>query len=709
MEEVFKEIVQYYGSEEIAKVEAAYELAKEILEGKMRSNSRPFMEHPLGVARIVGCELSLDAESVAAVFLHEASRENPQVLERYTADEKVVALAESLNRISQIKPRDTKLEADRYRKLIASYSSDPRVFIIKLADRLEIMRSLAIFSKSDQARKNAETMLLYIPLAHQAGLYNIKSEMEDLWLKYAEPENYRAITNYLKATEADRNSLMESFIKPLEGAITAKGVKYHLKARTKSAYSIWKKMLAQHIPINEVYDVFAIRFIIDVAPENEVATCWDVFATVTEKYSQDERRLRQWLERPKPNGYQSLHCTVKVDERQWVEVQIRSERMDYEAERGGASHWAYKGVKKDAVIGDWLARVRQMMESPDHSLYDQVEGAMSSQDIFVFTPDGELRQLRAGSTVLDFAFDIHSNLGLKCSGGRINGKMASIKDTLKTGDTIEIITSKNQQPNEGWLSFVVTSKARSKIKQKLAQRENALAASGKEILERRLKNWKFTLKDEDLSQLIKKYKFKTANELFSAIGEEKIDLAEIKLYLQQKETVEQKPGLPEAETAVKQREQSGRGDYLEIGGKGSLTGVDYRMAKCCNPVYGDEVFGFVTISSGIKIHRMSCPNAARLIDSYPHRIQKVRWRKYVDTSAFQVELKVTADEESAVNEVVSTISGFHGLVRKLNVGERNKKGEVEILTTIFVNNNLTLDKIVATLKKSRYIKNVTRI
>ncbi len=708
MEEVLKEICKDYSVEETAIVMAAYELARKVLDGKMRSNNRPFLEHPVGVARIVGCEIALDAESVAAVFLHEASREDPAIIESYTADAKVVALAESLNRISQIKPRDTNLEADRYRKLIASYSTDPRVFIIKLADRLEVMRSLSIFSKSDQARKNAETMLLYIPLAHQAGLYHIKGELEDLWLKYAEPESYRAITNYLKATESDRNSLVESFIRPLEGAITAKGIKYHLKARTKSAYSIWKKMLAQRIPINEVYDVFAIRFIIDVPPEKEIATCWDVFATVTEKYPQDPRRLRQWLERPKPSGYQSLHCTVQVDGRQWVEVQIRSERMDYEAELGGASHWAYKGVKKDAVIGGWLAKVRSMMESPDHSGYEQVDSSMLSQDIFVFTPDGELRQLRAGATVLDFAFDIHSNVGLKCSGGRINGKMASIKDLLKTGDTVEIITSKNQQPNEGWLNFVVTSKARSKIKQKLAQRENALAASGKEILERRLKNWKITLKDEDLSQLIKKYKFRTANEFFSAVGEEKVDLAEIKLFLQPKETVEEKPEAPGAEAPAKPREQAGKGDYLEIGDKTNLNGVDYRMAKCCNPVYGDDVFGFVTISSGIKIHRMSCPNAARLLDSYPHRIQKVRWRKYVDTSAFQVDLKVTTDEESTVNDVISTISGFHALVRKLNVSERNKKGEIEITTTIFVNNNLTLDKILATLKKNKYVRNVSR-
>ena len=361
--EEIKSICAEYGDGECDKIVAAYTLAEEALRGKMRSNSHPFIEHVLGTANIVSREIGLDSSCAAAVFLHEGSRLNPALLDSWTLDAVALQLAQSLNKISQIKPRDTMLEADRYRKLIANYSTDPRVFIIKLADRMEIMRSLSIFPKSDQARKNAETMLLYIPLAHQAGLYNIKSELEDLWLKYANPDSWRTITNYLKATERERNTLVDTFIKPLEAKISAKGIKYHLKVRTKSAYSIWKKMQAQNIPISEVYDVFAIRFIVDVPRESEISTCWDLFALVTENYQQDERRLRQWLERPKPNGYQSLHCTVNVGG-QWVEVQIRSERMDYEAELGGASHWSYKGVKRDALIGEWLATVRSLMESP---------------------------------------------------------------------------------------------------------------------------------------------------------------------------------------------------------------------------------------------------------------------------------------------------------------------------------------------------------
>ena len=698
-----QKICAEYGAEEAVKITQAYEIAASALEGKLRSNNHPFLEHVTAVAHIVADELSLDAQSVAAVFLHEASRDNPSVLDSYNASDTALALANGLNKISLIKPRDTMLEADRYRKLIATYSTDPRVFIIKLADRLEIMRSLSIFPKSDQARKNAETMLLYIPLPHQAGLYNIKSELEDIWLKYASPEEWRTITNHLKATERDSNALVESFIRPLEASISAKGIKYHLKSRTKSAYSIWKKMHAQNVKIDEVYDVFAIRFIVDVPPEKEIDTCWEVFATVTEKYPQDERRLRQWLDRPKPNGYQSLHCTVNVGG-QWVEVQIRSERMDYEAELGGAAHWSYKGVKRDAVIGEWLQTVRSLMESPDHALYEDAAQNLLQQDVFVFTPEGELRQLKAGSCVLDFAFDIHSNLGLRCTGGLVNGKMVSIREPLKTGDQVSILTSKNQKPNEDWLSFVVTSKARTKIKQKLKERENALAKAGKEILDRRLKNWKLTLPDDLLTALIKKYKFRTANELFGAIGEEKIDVAEIKAEILREDTA---PAVADDKPLTVNRRDSGT-DYLEIGSGSTLSGVQYKLAKCCNPVYGDDVFGFVTINEGIKIHRLSCPNAARLIENYPHRVQKVRWKRDAATSSSQVALKVIVDEESAVNDVLAVISSYHALVRKLLTSSRNKRGEIEIDATIFVSSNLMLDRILAGLRKLKNVKQVAR-
>ncbi|MCR5827911.1 MAG: RelA/SpoT family protein [Bacteroidales bacterium] len=687
-------------------IRRAYDLACTCLEGKARSNNHPFIEHPLAVAEIVARELGLGADAAAAVFLHEATRQDNAILDsvKGSFDKVVIDMAVSLNKISEIKPKDTRLEADRYRKLIASYSSDPKVFLIKLADRLEIMRNLGILPKSDQARKNAETILLYVPLAHQTGVYNVKSELEDLWLKYADPAQYRAISNQLKAGEKEREALVKEFVRPLEDKLRSKGIKYTLKARTKSAYSIWRKMQAQDIPFSKVYDVFAIRFIIDAPLEKEKDLCWEVYSLVTEEYEPDTSRLRDWITVPKPNGYQSLQITVKNSRGQFLEVQIRTERMDYEAELGSAAHWSYKGVKKEESLQHWLDMVHGLISGNSQDNYEQIDSVLN-QDVFVFTPNGELRQLRAGATVLDFAFDIHSNIGLKCSGAKIGSKMVSIKEKLKTGDVVEILTNKNQKPNAGWLDFVVTSKARAKIKQRLKEEENKMAREGKQLLERRLKNWKLELPDDDLTYLVKKYKFRTANELFSALGSGDVDVADIKSYLLDKASRVQETVESHVTHTLRKTDSS---DYLVIGGNKSLKNVDYKMARCCNPVFGDEVFGFVTVNDGIKIHRMSCPNASRLLTLYPHRVQKVRWKEDASTNSFQTTVRVTVESDSAVNEVISTISMFKASIRAFYVKDA-RNGEKEVTATIFVPGNLELDKIIASLKKLKDARQVTRI
>lgn len=699
-------ICAFYSESDAAMIRRAYDLACTCLEGKARSNNHPFIEHPLAVAEIVARELGLGADAAAAVFLHEATRQDNAILDsvKGSFDKVVIDMAVSLNKISEIKPKDTRLEADRYRKLIASYSSDPKVFLIKLADRLEIMRNLGILPKSDQARKNAETILLYVPLAHQTGVYNVKSELEDLWLKYADPAQYRAISNQLKAGEKEREALVKEFVRPLEDKLRSKGIKYTLKARTKSAYSIWRKMQAQDIPFSKVYDVFAIRFIIDAPLEKEKDLCWEVYSLVTEEYEPDTSRLRDWITVPKPNGYQSLQITVKNSRGQFLEVQIRTERMDYEAELGSAAHWSYKGVKKEESLQHWLDMVHGLISGNSQDNYDQIDSVLN-QDVFVFTPNGELRQLRAGATVLDFAFDIHSNIGLKCSGAKIGSKMVSIKEKLKTGDVVEILTNKNQKPNAGWLDFVVTSKARAKIKQRLKEEENKMAREGKQLLERRLKNWKLELPDDDLTYLVKKYKFRTANELFSALGSGDVDVADIKAYLLDKASRVQETVESHVTHTLRKTDSS---DYLVIGGNKSLKNVDYKMARCCNPVFGDEVFGFVTVNDGIKIHRMSCPNASRLLTLYPHRVQKVRWKEDASTNSFQTTVRVTVESDSAVNEVISTISMFKASIRAFYVKDA-RNGEKEVTATIFVPGNLELDKIIASLKKLKDARQVTRI
>ena len=694
----------------------AYSIASEALKGQTRGNGQPFIEHPVAVAKIACDEIGLSAECIAAVFLHEATRFFPETDIRSAGFGKdVYTIVDGLNKISTIKPKDTRLEAELYKKLIVSYSRDPRVTVLKIADRLEVMRSLDMFPKLSRERKILETQMLYIPLAHQLGLYNIKSEMEDIYFRYAEPEQYRAITNKLKSTEADREKLMEQFIEPLKHKLNNEGIIYKLKVRTKTALSIYKKMKKQKVPFEGVFDVFAIRFIIDCEADRETehALCWKVFSYVTEEYESDTRRLRDWISNPKPNGYESLHITVKNKEGSSLEVQIRTKRMDDMAESGLASHWSYKGIRHEETLDKWLTAVRKALESPlgsegdpMASYYEDEIINLQDKEIFVFTPSGELRKLPAGATVLDFAFDIHTNLGIKCTGGRINGKAVRINEPLKTGDVVDIMSGKNQKPSPDWLNFVVTNKARNKIRQKLSEAEFQKAADGKELLGRRLKNWKMELDDEVLATILKKLQYKTINAFYAAIGEEVLDVADIKnliLEITQGST----PTAAEPEKRPKGViEEKGSDDILVIDAK-NVKGIDYRMARCCNPVFGDDVFGFVTRTEGIKIHRMSCPNAARLIEMYPYRIQKVKWSETPSTGNFQTGLRISAAlEPSVINEIMDIVNSFRASVRMFNVVENDRQGTYDITMKIAVPSSLELDKVTSQI---RNLKNVVKI
>ncbi len=689
-------------------IKRALEVASKVLQEEKRSNGTPFIDHAIAVAGIVSDEIGLMHDSVAAVYLHEASRMNPSVLDdcRKEFAPEIIIMAQSLNKISEIKPKDTGLQADNYRKLIVSYSVDPRVTLIKLADRLEIMRSLDMFTKSKQIKKATETLLLYAPLAHQLGLYNIKSELEDLSFKYTDPEQYRAITNKLKATERERENLTVSFIKPLEKRLKEAGVCYELKSRTKTAYSIWKKMQAQQIAFEGVADVFAIRFIIDCAPEEEKSMCWKVYSFVTEEYEPDTKRLRDWITVPKPNGYESLHTTVSNREGAVIEVQIRTRRMDDIAENGHASHWSYKGVKSEQGLSSWLQGVKRMLESPEKLGGGHVE-SISLDEIFVFTPDGDLRRLPAGSTVLDFAFDIHSNLGIKCSGAKINGKPASIRENLKTGDVVEVMSTKNQKPSMDWLNFVITSKAKAKIKQKIKEEEGKMSQMGRELLERRMNNWKLELNDDVLHLLSKHFKYKLIGDFFAALAKEEVDISNVKSFLLSKDRVLGSEGDRDVPAiAVTESKQASGADYLIIDER--LNNVGYKLAKCCNPIHGDDVFGFVSVKEGIKIHRISCPNAARLIDNYPYRIQKVRWRESVSGNHFQTTLRVISYEEGAVGrQIMDIVTKFAVSLRLFSMSESGDKYEAKV--QLSVPNNQVLDKIIFNLRKIKGVKSVSRV
>lgn len=688
----------------------SYDIACSSLAHLTRGNGNPFMDHVVAVAEIVAAEMGLMPPAVAAVFLHEAFRLNPAAMEehRKVFGEEVLVMARSLNRISGIKPKDTGLQAENYRKLIVSYSTDPRVSLIKLADRLEVMRSLDNFTKTNQIKKATETLLLYAPLAHQLGLYNMKSEMEDLSFRYTDPEHYRFVTNKLKAGEQDRKRMTDLFVKPIELGLKKAHIKYRLKSRTKTAYSVWKKIQKQQIPFESVADIFAIRIILDAPPEKEKELCWKAYSIVTESYTPDTKRLRDWITVPKENGYESLHTTVTTPQGSVIEIQIRTERMDEIAESGHASHWAYKGVKQVQGLDSWLSGVKKMLESPGKSDASGLEG-FSLDEIFVFTPDGDLRRLAAGSSVLDFAFDIHTNLGLKCSGAKVNGKPCSIREKLKTGDVVEIISQKNQKPSLDWLNFVVSSKARAKIKQKVKEEESKSAVAGRELYERRMNNWKLESDDEILSYLVKHFKCKTIPEFFASLATSQIDIAAVKPLITERGK-DQSDSQREVPQVQEQRglsaQASSSSDYLIIDER--LNNIDFKLSKCCNPIMGDEVFGFVTIREGIKIHRIDCPNASRLFDNYPYRIQKAKWRETVTSNSFQASLRVSAYEEGGLGQqIMEMVSSLNLPLRHFTISA--SRGMVEAKLIVLVPNNQMLDKLIFNLKKIKGIKSVSRI
>ena len=686
--------------------------AVEALKDQTRYDGTPFIGHPDAVARIVADEIGLPEDCIAAVYLHEASRMAGYEVKEAEWGSAVCTLVDGLNKISTIKPKDTRLEAENYKKLIIQYSADPRVTVLKLADRLEVMRNLKMFPKSSREQKILETLMLYIPLAHQLGLYNMKREMENIYLAYAQPEEYRLITNKLKAGERDREKLMAEFIEPLERKLSGAGIRYKLKMRTKAAYSIWQKMVKQKVPFEGVYDVFAIRFIIDCDPENhklEKDLCWQVYSFVTEEYEADTGRLRDWISTPKPNGYESLHITVKNRDGAYVEVQIRTKRMDDVAENGFASHWSYKGIKREETLDTWLRSVRYALEHPGSDNPEDLPQP-PSKEIFVFTPTGELRILSAGATVLDFAFGIHTNIGAHCVGAKVNGKAVSIREKLSTGDVVEILTSKNQHPTQDWINWVVTSKARSKVKQALQLQEQSRAVDGKELLERRLRNWKLDFPDEMCSEFRKKYNYPSLTGFYAAIGSGTLDVNTVKDFILG-EAARHAASVEAAEAVQAQaraaRHYEGKDDILVLNAK-NVKGLDYKMSKCCNPVFGDDVFGFVTRTDGIKIHRITCPNAARLLEMYPYRIQKVKWADTPSSGTFQVAVKVLADEESASGRILEVIGQFKASIRSFTVNEDRRGGTWEMQMKLSVPSNLELDKVLSQLRILKHVLKVVR-
>jgi GTP pyrophosphokinase len=713
---------------EAALLKDALDTAEKALAGRFRENGDPFLYHPLEVSRILVQDIGLQVSAAIAVLLHESRNSHIKlgaVLDPKALDEEkrrqekeveviarhygaeVAQMVLGMNKISAIDLKETKLESDNLRKFLVLYSKDPRVTIIKLADRLEVMRVLEFFPKSKQEKKATETLLLYAPLAHQLGLYNIKSELEDLSLRYTEPEAYRFISNKLKSSTGEWQQVSDAFLQPVEVELKKRGLNYEIKSRTKSIYSIWRKMQVQKVDFEGVYDIFAIRIIIEAPADNraeEERVCWEAYAAIDALYDVDTKRLRDWVSQPKVSGYESLHTTVTTPQGKTIEVQIRTVRMDMIAERGAAAHWKYKGVKGEDNLQEWLDKVRTLLETPGID-YKNYFPNFKSDEIFVFTPTGELRRLPTGASVLDFAFDIHSNIGVKCSGALVNGKNVSIREQLATGDVVAITTAKNQKPTAAWLDCVISSKARSKIKQKLREADMKMAAEGKELLERRLKNWKMELNDEVLATLLKHYKLKNITDIYAGIANQHIDILDVRNVL----TTEAPAAAEQGPVKVVAKNTAAAGsatDFLLI--DENLSGMGYKLAKCCNPIFGDDVFGFVTISEGVKIHRYSCPNAARLMDKYGYRIVKVKWRETANATMFDTTIRIMGNDESGLlNRINEVISSNSMNIRSININ--SKDGEFDGRIQVLVQSTKQLDKLMYALRELKSVKKVSRI
>jgi GTP pyrophosphokinase len=583
------------------------------------------------------------------------------------------------------------------------------VILIKLIERLEYMRNLDNAPEKDRMPLASETYFLYAPLAHRLGYYNIKSEMEDLSVKYLEPDQYTYVDYRLKQTTASRNKLIRDFSAPLKEKLEKQGFKFTIKSRTKSIYSIMSKMKKQGVEFEEVYDLFAVRIIIDSPEENEKPDCWRAYSVVTDLYQPNPSRLRDWISVPKSNGYESLHTTVVGPRGKWVEVQIRSTRMDEIAENGLAAHFKYKGIKGEGGLDSWLSKMREILESPekeDNAFLDQVRSGLYTDEVFVFTPKGDLRQLAAGATVLDFAFDIHTDVGASCVGGKVNGKNVTIRYVLQNGDHVSIIRSKNQKPKQDWLSFVVTTKAKTKIKQVLNEEKTKAAAEGKEILMRRMKNWKIVYGDTLIQKLLNYYTLKTAQDLYYLIATEKLELLQIKEVLLKEESIEENPPVPVLpEKVTKEQADLQISDYLII--EDRVEGLDYKFSKCCNPVFGDSVFGFVTISEGIKIHRTGCPNAHNMMARYPYRVIAARWSKAKSSLSFIATIKIAGIEDvGMVNKIADVIAGQKAVVRSFNYNMAD--GMFEGILNIMIPNSDVLHGIMRRIQGLKGILKVSR-
>ena len=668
-------------------------------------------------AMIAHREISLGHHSIEAILLYtliyKTGTPIAYVEERY--GETTAELVEGMMKVYDLYSRKVAVESENFRKLLISFARDVRVIMIMIVERLDTMRNLDSYSESDQQEIAREVSYLYAPLAHRMGLYGIKTELEDLSLKFTSREVYKDIAHKLNETKRSRDAYIKKFIEPVKARLEAEGLKFSIKGRTKSIHSIWNKIRKQQVPFEKVYDLFAIRIIIDCPLEREKAACWQAFSVVTDMYTANTKRLRDWISVPKSNGYESLHVTVMGPEGKWVEVQIRTERMDEVAEKGVAAHWKYKGGKSDsAQMDEWLKNLRDLLEQggaddeDGAEVMNEFKMQLYDDDVFVFTPKGDLHQLHRGATILDFAFGIHSRIGSQCMGAIVNGKHVSFKYELQNGDQVEVITSPTQTPRADWLNWAKTSKARSRIKQALKEAEHKEAENGRETLLRRLKNWKLDFDDSLVNKAARKLGYKTLMDFFVAINQEKVNLLQLRDWFVDGFDEQEQPTTPRSADGYEQETElqriTAKDDALVI--DRNLKNVDYTLARCCNPIYGDEIFGFVSVNGGIKIHKKDCPNAPQLISRFGYRIVNARWAGGSTGTEYTTTIRIIGrDDIGIVTNITSVISKEQGInMRSISVD--SNAGLFEGTITLVVRQASQLETL---FKKLRTIKGVKQI
>lgn len=729
LEEENKEIARQYKellkisyrtlSEEDKKlIRSAFDVAVDAHKDQRRKSGEAYIFHPIAVAKIVASEIGLDATSIAAALLHDVVEDTDYTLEdieRMFGDT-VARIVDGLTKIANISlSEDVSIQAENFRKMLLTLNEDIRVIIIKIADRLHNMQTMASMRTDKQQKIASETLYIYAPLAHRIGLYNIKTELEDLGLKYTEPEVYDDILGRINESKEEQNAYIQAFNQVIKKSLDAEGLDYEIKGRPKSIYSIRRKMLAQNVSFDEVYDKFAVRIVYKSNPENEKFFAWKIYSIVTDHFRPNPIRLRDWISSPKSTGYEALHITVMGPKGRWVEVQIRSERMNEIAEKGFAAHYKYKNKEKeDDGLESWLNKLQETLENSEISAVDFVEEFklnLYSKEIFVFSPKGDLYSLPKGATALDFAFHIHTEIGMHTRGTRVNGKLVPLSHELKSGDQVEVITSEASKPSANWLNYATTGRARSKIKSSLKSEQKRIAEEGKESLTRKLRSMKITLDEKTVNQMVNYFNLKTSLDLFYRVGAGIIDNQNLKDFAASRQNTflnffKSRIRKPDVPAEVHKEEITKKYDQLVFGKDQEK--LDYKIANCCNPIPGDDVFGFVTINEGIKVHKNNCPNALQLRSNYGYRILPAEW---IDSTQqdFTAKLEISGiDTIGLVNEVTRIISNNHHIdMRKVHFDSNDGIFTGKIV--VVVKNKSILEKLIQNIKKINGIDKVTRL